>query len=175
MVGLLPDTLFFESIQLGLFFSPDTFFKSISMANDISNEFSEFFTNEPNVINLPPNAPIEIPRIIFEQPDFGQLNIGLLRADLIIKNSDEESWESYTLELGKRLSQFFVEKYRIRIQRIGLVLTCKFANNIPFEDVIKKYTSSERLTESEELELSWRRRLTLETLEVNVSVKNGGT
>ena len=53
MMNTLPDKLLFESIQLALFFSPETIFKSVTMANDLSIEFSEIFTPPLTTIDMP--------------------------------------------------------------------------------------------------------------------------
>ena len=66
--------LLINNIQIALFFPPDTSFKAISVANAVDEEFGDLFWEDPNIITLPPNAPIEIPRIIYSQKDIAQLS-----------------------------------------------------------------------------------------------------
>jgi hypothetical protein len=46
---------------------------------------NDIFTIEPNIISLPPQAPPDIPRIIFQNENVGQLTIAFTRTDLTMK------------------------------------------------------------------------------------------
>lgn len=166
-MNCLINDLAVEKLKIVLFFSPDTTFKAIRVANAVSEEFGDFFKEDPNIITLPPNAPAEIPRLIYNQENVN-FTIGTLRSDLSItlKNRDS-SWKEIVKNFSRKLNELFIEKLRLRIIRIGIVVNYSFNEDCSLEVFLKQYINSNRLDNVSEYNMSWLNKLQLEGICVN--------
>lgn len=156
-----------NNIQIALFFPPDTSFKAISVANAVDEEFGDLFSEDPNIITLPPNAPIEIPRIIYRQKDIAQLSIGFSRADLSVKLNSKEDWQDRIIEFSFKLQNLFIEKLKIRIIRVGMIATFTIDTDASLNEFLAQYIKSDRLTDVAEYNMSWLKKADLNGINTN--------
>ena len=163
----LIEGLLIDNFQIVLFFSPDTTFKSLNVANKISEVFGDLFTDDPNIITLPPNAPVEIPRLIYNQGDITQFAIGFSRADFTIKMKKEDDWESKIKAFSIKLKKLFIEILNIRIIRIGLVTNFTFNDNFTIDSFTKQYINSDKLNDLAEYNMSWLKKIKIKDINAN--------
>ena len=163
----LIEGLLIDNFQIVLFFSPDTTFKSLNVANKISEVFGELFTDDPNIITLPPNAPVEIPRLIYNQGNITQFAIGFSRADFTMKMNKEDDWQIKIQDFSVKLKELFIEILNIRILRIGLVTNFTFDDNCTIESFINQYINSDKLNNLAEYNMSWLKKVKIKNINVN--------
>jgi len=169
MGNLLFNQVFPISLHIALFFSSNTIYKAADLAEEVSKELSDVISNKPDVIDLPPEAPIELPDIFFKNDEIGQLLISRARANctLLLKSNVDFDYIRKISVYIERLANCLVDKGNIRIVRIGIVLTCSTDQSITMELVKSKFISNEKLSETCDLELAWLRRVKLGNLNLN--------
>lgn len=160
------NNFYLTNIQIALFFAPGTNFKSIELAGGIADKLGDIFINEPNIISLPPNAPVEVPRIIFQQDNIGQLIISSLRADLIINYVGDE-WVNRVISIADKLALYLNNMAKIRIQRIGLVLTMGIDEKLTVKDIQEKYIKQNKIVDCSELSIAWHKKTNIQGLNIN--------
>ena len=152
-----------ESIQIALFFPLDTVFKSIKVAGEISNKFGHIFQEEPNIISLPVNAPIEIPKVIFNQQNIANLSVGYSRADLII--TDKGIHDDID-NISNIYQEMFVDTLKIRVIRVGFIKKYVL-DDVNINDFIESHLKSQKIQKVEELHMSWLNKIEVDKIEIN--------
>ncbi len=112
------------------------------------------FSNNPTVLPLPPDAPLEVPRIILRSNDgVFNLNISPTRIDLFYNNkqSDKEDVpvgdikeiEKKIIEILKEISEILITKLSVNIPRLAVVSNYL----IKLKESSKKYMLSKFMKE----------------------------
>lgn len=143
------DNIKIRTVQIVLFFPLDTHFKSIDVVNVISSQFNDLFTTEPNMISLPINAPVEIPRIMYNEDGKAQFNIGTQRADLTLHDEIITNFD----EICGKLKNV-IDSTNIPVFRVAIVATADFANT----DIIefsKEKISSDKVLSAKAFDMGW--------------------
>jgi len=143
-----------NAIQVAFFFLPNTVFRPVRFASTITEALGEVFPQDPNIISLPPNVPLEFPRIMFTNDKGYSLNISLNRADFQMNVTDGKDIHQVYLPIITKLHDDVFEPMKINIQRVGLVntyalLSCKT------QDIITKYFMPGKIDDSDEINLAW--------------------
>ncbi len=166
--ALLLEELFVpKSSQLVLLFAPGSTFKPVKLANLISEDLSSIFSSEPTAVSLPPETPLEVPRVILQQNGVGQLSIGYLRADLALEWKGTSEWQDTVITTSKVLAQCLIEKSDLKVQRMGFVLTNSLSDAITIEDLRSRYIRSQKMEDALELRIAWLRRIKTKDLDIN--------
>lgn len=165
--------LLINNLKIALFFPPNTTFKSINVANAVNEEFGDIFSEDPNIFNLPPSAPTEIPRIIYNQnqKDNAQLSIGFSRADLSVGLKSQEDWKCRIIQLSLKLQKLFIEKLKMRIIRVGMIATYTIDTDTSLDDFLAQYIKSDRLADVAEYNMSWLKKADLNGVKTNKWVR----
>lgn len=159
-----------KSVQVALFFSPDSTYRPLSFAVAITNALGDVFPQDPNIISLPPNVPLEFPRIIFANEQESTLKISLNRADLFMKVNAIGDFNEKIIPVITKVHEVINENLKINIKRVGLVNTYT-VTNCKTSDIISKYFIPGKIDHSDEISLSWHKSNIIENLKTNVWVR----
>ena len=161
-----PNKVKIDKIQLALFFPINTDIKSIDAAAEISKKLGYIFNDDPNIITLPPVAPVEIPKIIFNAPEGIQLSIGNSRADFVIQNINEEYRIEYFIDIANKLWNILVDSLKIKIIRIGVVTDYVYSDNFELKEFLGDQKTF-NLKEIDEFNIAWLKKISLKDLKIN--------
>lgn len=150
--------------QLALFFAPGTF-QTLQVAAGVKQVLSGLFSVEPTV--LPSDAPVEVPRILMQERGVGQLTVGYARADLILEWRADQSWRDRVTALSEELARYFVEQARLKVQRLGFVVTFGVAEDINLEAIRSRYVAVGKMLDAQEIGIAWLRRTKVQGILVN--------
>lgn len=169
MGGALEELFMPKTSQLALFFVPGNTFKLIPLANAISEDLSSIFSVEPTVVSFPPEAPIpiEMPRIILQQNNVGQLSIAYSRADLTLEWKGSSEWQDTVVSTSKALARCLVQRSNLKVQRMGLIITNYLSDKITLENLHSRYIRSPKMSDAVELRFAWLKRIKTNNQDVN--------
>lgn len=170
MSGGFDEKFCIKSIQVALFFVPDTNFKPISFAGNVSNKMSGLFPDDPNIISLPPNVPLEIPRVMFTNANQESLNAGINRADLALNITSLDEIDRSVLPNVILLNSIINEDMRIAVQRVGVVATYNILQpNV--KEISDRYFKDGKIDGSDGCNFAWHKSFQLNGLETNLWVR----
>jgi len=165
--ALLSDgTLSQVSAQTALFFSPNSMFRPLVLANAIAKWMSSLFTNDPTLLQLPPDAPPEIPRVLLQQDGVGQLSISYQRADLVLNCADSDDWSHRIAETAESLARA-IEASNLTAERLGLVLTFRLGEMGRVDELRSRYIRPGKLEGAYQTELAWLRKTQDDSIAAN--------
>lgn len=153
-----------RSSQLALFLAPGTF-QTLQVAVGVKQVLSGLFSVEPTV--LPSDVPVEVPRIIMQERGVGQLTVGYTRADLILEWRADQSWGNRVTALSEELTRYFVEQARLKVQRLGFVVTFAVSEDMNLEAIRSRYVAAGKMLDAEEIGIAWLCRTKVQGILVN--------
>lgn len=135
------------NIQIALFFEENADIPIVKFAGSLQDEYRVMFEKEPQIIPLPPEAPKEAPRCIFEKEGgAARLTFSLSRIDFFASLKDGKGWKNYIEVIIYTLLKV-CEKFSIRIARIGIIVESPidktFENNLIGKVSINNYADSD--------------------------------
>lgn len=156
------------SIKVALFFDDGCKFKALKLATEIQEIYSVMFPDDPQIFQLPDDAPPEIPRCIFSKSNgSATLTFNNVRLDFngIIK--DGSLWRD---NMGNILNSlvYICNKINIKLKRVGLIIETKMDGGI--DELLQQYISINEFNESEEKTISWVSKRKAEDVNINVVV-----
>jgi hypothetical protein len=141
------------TIQFAIFFEDKAEISMLKFASIIQGVFSAMFTKEPQMLPLPEDAPLEIPRCIFEKEDkSASLAISLNRMDFKAGLKDGALWRNNVEVIAYTLIQV-CESLNVGIKRLGLVIQTK--TDTFFEEKTNGIVLLDDFKSSDEKTISW--------------------
>lgn len=153
-------------VHIAIFFeeSPDAF----KLALALKETFSTMFPDDPQMIPLPPDAPPEAPRCVFQNAEgSASLTFGLNRMDLDNSLKTSAPWRNH-IEVVELAFIAICKVCEIRISRLGIVVQTLIDDGLIQE--INKQVNITDFPKSDEKNLAWvvHERIN-DTLEFNVN------
>ena len=140
-------------VHLAVFFDNETKVPVLKLASTIKDIFINMFPNEPQILPLPPDAPNDAPRCIFQMEGKDvSLNFSLVRMDYDAGLVDGTQWKNH-IEV---IANSFINICKIcdiDIKRIGIVAQVRNAKEA-IEYLNKKVVIDE-FVKSDEKNISW--------------------
>jgi hypothetical protein len=133
------------------FFKENSDFKTFGLINSLYNQFKDIFTTEPQSLPIPNDAPMDVPRCIWNDVNTN-LTFNRNMLDFSFNIPTNADWHKKFTDFNKKISNGLLEQ-RISIDRVGLV-----SELIPLDDlhdVLKKYVSISQFNIAREANLSW--------------------
>lgn len=140
-------------VQLAFFFSDNSEISILKLASKIQEAYKAMFPIDPQILPLPNDAPPEVPRCIFQNPDgSASLTFSSERLDFKAGIKANASWKNFQEVVAYALLQIF-NSSGIGIRRIGLIVQASVENkDIP---AIDEVVLIDKFHESAEKNLSW--------------------
>lgn len=151
-------------LQTSYFFKPGSKFKTFSMANMFFANFSKDFDCEPQIMSIPEDAPVDIPRFIWDN-NIISITISYSRLDLRISKTIGAEWKAIIKDFTDRINVILKEN-EIEVQRLGLVIETCFADDI--HNYINEFVNIGKFQNSEEINISWLEILDVESIKTNL-------
>ena len=152
-------------IQVAFFFSQNSNISIVKMAGQMQEEFQTVFSNDPEILSLPNNAPSEIPRCIFKNGNgANELSFGLARMDYKGNVFDSKLWKNDM----ERIAYKFVrlcQKFRITVDRVGFVVQTNPKKECIEE--VNQYISLPNYAESNEKAVNWLYHNEIDSIKLN--------
>ncbi len=138
-------------VRMVYFFKENSDFKTFGLINSLYNQFKDIFTTEPQSLPIPNDAPMDVPRCIWNDVNTN-LTFNRNMLDFSFNIPTNADWHKKFTDFNKKISNGLLEQ-RISIDRVGLV-----SELIPLDDlhdVLKKYVSISQFNIAREANLSW--------------------
>ena len=138
-------------VHIAVFFeeSPDAF----KLALALKETFSTMFPNDPQMIPLPPEAPADAPRCVFQNAEgSANLTFGLNRMDLDNLLKVGSPWRNH-IEVIELAFIAICKACEIKIKRLGIVVQT-LADDILIQNVNNKIDIN-NFSESDEKSIAW--------------------
>lgn len=138
-------------VHIAVFFekSPDAF----KLALALKETFSTMFPNDPQMIPLPPEAPADAPRCVFQNAEgSANLTFGLNRMDLDNSLKVGSPWRNH-IEVIELAFIAICKACEIKIKRLGIVVQT-LADDILIQNVNGKININ-NFSESDEKNIAW--------------------
>lgn len=141
------------NVQVALFFEQKPNIPIIKLAGCLQDEYKVMFENEPQIIPLPPDAPADAPRCIFEKSGgAARLIVSLARMDFFATLKDGSGWKNYMEVIAYTLLKI-CDKFSIKVVRVGLIVESVIDKE--FEKNLIDKVNIEEYHESDEKSISW--------------------
>ncbi len=119
---------FIQNIQSALFIENFAFRNKLGIASKINEVVNNLFDGDPIMLDLPPNAPPEIPRIQLKDsgPNYS-LNFSPIRIDFFYNQPKKpekilDSLKDEYLKYFFNIVNLFKDEYRLSIPRVAIVI-----------------------------------------------------
>lgn len=175
--------IYISDLQAGLFTTTLDLSNTIGLAGGIIEATKGLFDGNPTMLNIPMDAPAEIPRMILKNPDASyMLQVGLNRIDFfyhdrtMVGGLPTRKLEDVKVDFLSKLAQVNSALKKVtgsKIVRLGLVPTFVIKKDTGASKLIRETYFNEGKVEKDinEISFSVNKRSKLDTFNVNVGIK----
>jgi len=137
---------------LAAVFTPGfTISSSLKVANHVVDLLGKYVGEEPTILPVPKEAPLELPRIVFSSPDKKwSLNISPHRTDLFFNISPTSTKDELSADKFSSIASDFFEHYQkaleLRVQRTALVTERSTIREDALTFILDRFCKKEQTT-----------------------------
>ena len=138
-------------VQMAYFFREKSEIRTFGLVSSLYNQFKDIFNTEPQSLPIPDDAPIEVPRCIWNDINTN-VTFNKIRLDFTFNIPSKLSWESLLKEFNEKIKCALDEQV-IVVDRVGLVVELTSENDL--QDLLKPYIQIDKFNNATEANISW--------------------
>lgn len=138
-------------VQMAYFFSEKSEIRTFGLISSLYSELKEFFRTEPQSIPIPDDAPVDVPRCIWNDVNTS-LTFSKIRLDFAFNIPSKYNWEELFNKYNEKITNA-LDGCDVIIDRVGLVSEVMSVNN--FHDMLKEHINIGKFNDACEANISW--------------------
>lgn len=136
---------------MAYFFKEKSEIRAFGLISSLYNQLKDVFKTEPQSIPIPDDAPVDVPRCIWNDINTS-LTFNKLRLDFSFNIPSKYNWEELFVAFNDKITKAF-DGCEVIIDRVGLVSELMSIDNL--HNILNGYVNIEKFNGASEANISW--------------------